>query len=164
MIEQLLRANADVGAQGGYYGSALQAAAANRYERVVEQLLITCANVNAVSEYCGDALQAAAGKGHSKVVELMLEVGARVNAYGSCWNRALQTVVGMGYGKQVFELWILKVAQEERGLTKIGEVPGISAQFERLTRTLYRVYLGGKWYYFQKIPGDQFEAPRIIRL
>jgi ankyrin repeat protein len=162
-VEQLLKACANVNAQGGHYGNALQTAAASGYERVVEQLLITSANVNAIGEYYGDALQAAAGNGHSKVVELMLEGGARVNAYGSCWNRALQTVVGMGYGKQVFELWILKVVQEERELTK-REVPGISAQFERLTRTLYRVYLGGKWYYFQRIPGDQFEAPRIIRL
>ena len=163
VAELLPTANASVSALGRQYGHALRAAAEKGYDKV-EQPLQAKTDVNAISEHYGDALQAAAEKGHSKVVKLMLEGGARVNAYGLCWDRALQTVVGKGYGKQVFELWMLKVAQEEMWLTNIGEVPSISAKLERPTRTLYRVNLGGKWYYFRKIPADQFEGSRVIRL
>jgi ankyrin repeat protein len=182
VIEQLLRVNADVSAQGGHYGNALQAAAASGHEKVVEQLLRVSVNVNAQGGYYGNALQAAAAHGYEKVVEQLLRAGANSNTQGGHYGNALQAAAAGGYGRVIEQLLkactnvsaqgehygnALQAAAAsgcERGLTKIGEVPDISAQFEKLTRTLYRVYLGGKWYYFQRIPGDQFEAPRIILL
>jgi hypothetical protein len=182
VVEQLLDASANANTQGGYYGNALQAAAASGHERVVEQLLRVSVNVNAQGGYYGNALQAAAAHGYEKVVEQLLKAGANSNTEGGHYGNTLQAAVASGHERVIEQLLnactnvsaqgehygnALQAAAAsgyERGLTKIGEVPGISAQFEKLTRTLYRVYLGGKWYYFQRIPGDQFEAPRIILL
>ena len=59
----LLEKGADVNAQGGFYGNALQAASYNGHRAVVELLLERGADVNAQSEYYGNALQAASLNG-----------------------------------------------------------------------------------------------------
>lgn len=77
-VTTLLEKGADVNAQGGHYGNALEAAASIAgNERVVELLLERGADVNAQGGPYGNALQAAAcGAGDERVVELLLERGA----------------------------------------------------------------------------------------
>jgi hypothetical protein len=58
-LELLLRAKADVSAQGGKYDYTLRAAVQGGHEKVVEQLLLANADVNA-------------RRGYEKIVEMML--------------------------------------------------------------------------------------------
>ncbi|KAK5075725.1 hypothetical protein LTR70_010046 [Exophiala xenobiotica] len=64
----LLEQKAEVNAQGGEYGNALQAALANGHEKVVQMLLEQGADVNAQGGKHGNALQAASLGGHERVV------------------------------------------------------------------------------------------------
>jgi ankyrin repeat protein len=59
----LLDKGADVNAQGGYYGNALQAATSSGHRETVTLLLDKGADVNAQDGYYGNALQAAASSG-----------------------------------------------------------------------------------------------------
>jgi len=70
LVEPLLDKGADVNAQGGGYGNALQATSVGGDE-VVELLLDKDADVNAQGGLYGNALQAASVGGHEKVVELV---------------------------------------------------------------------------------------------
>ncbi|KAF2094687.1 HET-domain-containing protein, partial [Rhizodiscina lignyota] len=75
-------ASADVNAQGGEYGNALQAASYNGCEAAVKLLLDSGADVNAQGGVHSNALQAASFRGHEAVVKLLLDSGADVNAQG----------------------------------------------------------------------------------
>ena len=75
-VKILLNAKADVNAQGGEYGNALQAASRHGHETVVRLLLDKGADVNARGGYYGNALQAASRYGHEAVVRLLLDKGA----------------------------------------------------------------------------------------
>ena len=101
-VQCLLSRGADVNAQGGKYGNALQAASYGGHEKVVELLLGEGADVNAQGggEY-GNALQAASVKGHEKVVELLLGAGADVNAREGYFGTALQAASSGGHEKVV---------------------------------------------------------------
>jgi hypothetical protein len=72
----LLNKGADVNAQGGDYGNALQAASWGGHEQVVKTLLDKSADVNAQGEDYGNALQAASWGGHEQVVKALLDAGA----------------------------------------------------------------------------------------
>ncbi|KAF2677730.1 hypothetical protein K458DRAFT_279074, partial [Lentithecium fluviatile CBS 122367] len=63
----LLREGADVNAQGGAYGNALQAASSGGHEQVVKLLLKKNADVNAQGGYYGNALYAASDQGYEQV-------------------------------------------------------------------------------------------------
>src|SRR5262249_7066859 len=76
VVELLLSKGAEVNAQGGEYGNALQAASRTGNEKVVELLLSKGAEVNAQGGGYGNALQAASWRGSEKVVELLLSKGA----------------------------------------------------------------------------------------
>ena len=65
----LLDRGADVNAQGGEYGNALQAALERGHDRVVQMLLDRGADVNAQGGEYGNALQAASSEGHDQVVQ-----------------------------------------------------------------------------------------------
>lgn len=70
----LINDGADVNAQGGRYGSALQAAARSDNETVIKLLLDAGADVNAQGGYFGNALQAAAiGRSHITTIQLLLD-------------------------------------------------------------------------------------------
>ncbi|KAK5633165.1 hypothetical protein RRF57_008879 [Xylaria bambusicola] len=92
----LLERGADVNAEGGHYGNALQALC--RYTRVkqnlVKLLLDKGANINAKGGFYGNALQAACfsheGDLRGSVVELLLDRGADINAQGGHYGTALQ--------------------------------------------------------------------------
>jgi ankyrin repeat protein len=58
-VTLLLEKGADVNAQGGHYGNALQAAANGGHDSVVTLLLEKGADVNAQGGHYGNALQAA---------------------------------------------------------------------------------------------------------
>ncbi|KAI1672149.1 hypothetical protein L13192_03008 [Pyrenophora tritici-repentis] len=72
----LLDAGANVNAQGGEYGNALQAASEGGHEQVVKMLLDKGAEVNAQGGEYGNALQAASWGGHEQVVKILLNAGA----------------------------------------------------------------------------------------
>jgi ankyrin repeat protein len=88
VVEILLENGADVNAQGGYYGNALQAASHIGNEKVVKMLLQYGANVNVQGGYYGNALQAASYLGNEKVVKMLLQYGADVNAQGGYYGSA----------------------------------------------------------------------------
>ncbi|KAM0369148.1 hypothetical protein ACHAPY_011168 [Fusarium culmorum] len=86
----LMTEGANVNAQGGEYGNALQAASLNGNLRVVQLLLDNGADVNAEDGKYGNALQAASYKSNLEVVQLLLDKGADVNAEGGEHGNALQ--------------------------------------------------------------------------
>ena len=59
-MQLLLEHGADVNTVSGFFGTALQAAAAGSHEKIVQLLLEHGANVNTVSGSYGTALQVAA--------------------------------------------------------------------------------------------------------
>jgi ankyrin repeat protein len=109
VVQLLLDGSADVNAQGGWYGNALQAASAEGHRQVVEMLLNKGADVNAWGGDYGNALQAASEGGHEQVVEMLLNQGADVNAQGGWYGNALQAASAEGH-RQVVEMLLNKGA------------------------------------------------------
>lgn len=75
----LLERGADINAGGGFWGTALQAAAHNGYLEIVKALLDAGAGVNIQGGYHGSALMAACLNGiedYTDVAELLLKRGA----------------------------------------------------------------------------------------
>jgi ankyrin repeat protein len=106
-VRLLLEKNADVNAQGGEFGNALQAASARGHEQMVELLLKNNADVNAQGGNYGNALQAASHKGHERVVKLLLEKNASINVQGRHYGNALQAASFQGH-EQVVKLLLDK--------------------------------------------------------
>jgi ankyrin repeat protein len=67
---------ADVNAQDGEYGNALQTASLEGHDKIVEVLLAKGADVNVQGGLYGNALQAASSGGHDKIIEILLTVTA----------------------------------------------------------------------------------------
>jgi hypothetical protein len=105
----LLDKDADVNAQGGDGGNALQAASARGHEQVVKMLLDNGADVNAQGRRYGNALQAASVGGHEQVVKMLLDKGADVNAQGGDYGNALQVASARGH-EQVVKMLLDKGA------------------------------------------------------
>ena len=97
---QLVESGADVNAQGGRYGNALQAASAEGHSQVVQLLLEKGADVNTQGGGYSNALQVASAEGHDQIVQLLLEKGADVNARG-WYSNALQVASDRGHGQTV---------------------------------------------------------------
>ncbi|RDW60559.1 hypothetical protein BP6252_11942 [Coleophoma cylindrospora] len=97
VVKELLAAGADVNAQGGEYGNALQAASFGGHEEIVKQLLAAGADVNAQGGYFGNALQAASFGGHEEILKQLLAAGADVNAQGGWYSNALQAASEGGH-------------------------------------------------------------------
>jgi ankyrin repeat protein len=94
IVELLLNAGANVNAQGGNYGTALQIASLRGREKVVKLLLKAGADANAAGGEYVTALHAASFKGHEEVVELLLKQGTDVIArVGSCSHGRREKVV-----------------------------------------------------------------------
>ena len=66
MVQILLNKGADVNAQGGEYGNALQAASSGGHDQVVQILLDKGADVNAQRGKYGNALYVASSGGHDQ--------------------------------------------------------------------------------------------------
>ncbi|KAF5127193.1 Ankyrin repeat domain-containing protein 50 [Metarhizium anisopliae] len=91
----LIGRGADVNAQGGKYGNALQAASYRGHLEIVRLLLDKGTDVNAQCGYYGNALQAASVEGNPEIVRLLLDKGADVNAQGGeCGNALHAASVG----------------------------------------------------------------------
>jgi ankyrin repeat protein len=67
----LLEKGAEVNAQGGFYGNALQAASLRGHVEIVQRLLEEGAEVNAQGGRYGNALQAASEGGHVEIVQVL---------------------------------------------------------------------------------------------
>ncbi|KAK3346555.1 ankyrin repeat-containing domain protein [Lasiosphaeria hispida] len=96
LVKSLLGDGADIDAQGGLYGMALQAAAGEGNKEIVAMLLDKGADVNAPGGPYGTALQAAAGEGNEEIVAVLLDKGADVNAQGGLYGTAIQAAAGKG--------------------------------------------------------------------
>jgi hypothetical protein len=94
--KQLIEKGADIDAQGGRFGTALQAASFFGYESIVNLLLDHGANVNIQGDRYGTALEAASCHGFESIVKLLLDYGANVNIQGSFWGTALQAASSYG--------------------------------------------------------------------
>ena len=90
-MELLLERGADVNAQGGKFGNALQEASYRGHIGIVKLLLERGADVNTQGGLHGSALQIASSRGYKEIVELLLERGADVNARGGL-GTAIETV------------------------------------------------------------------------
>jgi len=96
LVSTVLSHTANVNAQGGFYGNALQAASHNGYLEVVQFLLERGADVNAQGGELDYALTAAAGNGFDKVVRVLLEYSADAKLPG---RKALRCAAGGGHIK-----------------------------------------------------------------
>ncbi|KAJ7179719.1 ankyrin repeat-containing domain protein [Mycena filopes] len=105
MVKLLAHSGANVNAQGGKYGNALQAAGYMGHKEVVQLLIDHGADVNAQGGRYGNALQAAALNGSKEIVQLLIDHGADVNAQGGRYGNALQAAAHNG-SKPVVQLLI----------------------------------------------------------
>ncbi|KAK8054320.1 ankyrin repeat-containing domain protein [Apiospora saccharicola] len=79
IVQQLLKTDVDVNAQGGYYGTALQAASGRGNQYITKSLLDKGAHVNAHGGVYDTALHGTSWYGHDEVVQLLLDLGANIN-------------------------------------------------------------------------------------
>ncbi|KAJ5216887.1 hypothetical protein N7468_009895 [Penicillium chermesinum] len=101
VVNLLLKSGAEINAQGGEYGNALQAASLRGHDKIVQLLLERGPEINAHHRRYGNALQAACLEGHDKIVQLLLERGAEVNTQGGRYGNALQAASLRGHDKIV---------------------------------------------------------------
>uniref|UniRef100_A0A0D2YEN7 NACHT domain-containing protein n=1 Tax=Fusarium oxysporum (strain Fo5176) TaxID=660025 RepID=A0A0D2YEN7_FUSOF len=92
----LIAEGAEINAQGGQYGNALQAASYEGHQEVVQLLLDKGAEINAQGGEYGNALQASSFRGKREVMQLLLDKGAEVNAQGGRYGNALQAASDTG--------------------------------------------------------------------
>jgi ankyrin repeat protein len=97
MVELLVEHSANVNAQGGHFGHALQAASFNGHIDVVQLLMEHGVNVDAQGGEYQSALQAASCNGHIDIVQLLMEHGANVNVQGGQYGSALQAASVNGH-------------------------------------------------------------------
>ena len=94
---RMILEGADVNAQGGRYGNALQAASVRGDREIVQLLLDAGADINAQGGEHDTALQAASHCEHREIVQLLLNTGADVNAQGGFFGNALQAASHWGH-------------------------------------------------------------------
>jgi len=162
----LLEAKADVDLQGGWNGTALQAAACHRHKEILELLLKAKADVNLQGGYHDTALQAAAYFGHKEIVELLLEAKADVHLYGGRYGNALQATIDKEH-RQIEELligpWLQGFSPGKVAFRRSVRSQYPEALFERvesLDRTLDRVCVHGKWYEVERGEIDELYVER----
>ena len=97
IVRLLLDRGADMHAQGGMHGNALQAACYGGHESIVRLLLDRGAVINAQGGMHGNTLQAACYGGHESIVQLLLDRGAVMHAQGGEYGNALQAASYRGH-------------------------------------------------------------------
>ncbi len=95
-VKLLIEKSANVNAQGGHCGNALQAASYKGFEDVVQILLNSNVDVNALGGRYLHALQAASVAGHQWIVQILLDKGADINVQGGEHGTALQAAAYWG--------------------------------------------------------------------
>ncbi|KAH8702902.1 ankyrin repeat domain-containing protein [Phaeosphaeriaceae sp. PMI808] len=108
-VKLFLDKGADINAQGGEYGNALQAASYRGHEQVVKLLLSKNVDVNAQGGDYGSALQEASAGGHEQIVKLLLDKNVDINAQGGRYGSALQEASAGGH-EQIVKLLLDKDA------------------------------------------------------
>jgi ankyrin repeat protein len=88
-VRLLLENGADINAEGGEHGTALQAASAEGHQEIVRMLLDKGADINVEGGNDGTALQAASLWDHTMIVDLLLDGGADIDAGGGRYGNAL---------------------------------------------------------------------------
>ncbi|CAI9635606.1 unnamed protein product [Alternaria burnsii] len=133
----LLDKGADVNAQGGEYGNALQAASAGGHEQIVKTLLNKGADINAEGGDYGNALQAASYNGHEQVVKTLLNAGAEVNAQGGQFGNALQAASYRGH-EQVAKMLLDAGAEVNAQDRQFGNALQAASEggYEQVVKTL----------------------------
>ena len=103
LAHEFIDKGADVNAQVGLYGNALQAACIDGYRNieVVELLITKGADINAQGGYYGTALHAACAFNHREIAELLLNKGADFDVQGGFFGDALQVAYTRGHHKIV---------------------------------------------------------------
>ncbi|KAH8763239.1 hypothetical protein F5883DRAFT_560181 [Diaporthe sp. PMI_573] len=105
-LVRVILKGADINAQGGHFGNALQAACASAYNKEIVCLLLDSgADLNATGGHYNTALQAASFRGHKEIVRLLIERGADVDIKGGYYNTALQAA-SFGGHKEIVRLLI----------------------------------------------------------
>ena len=110
LVKLLLDEGADINAQGGSFGNALQAASCGGHKQIVKLLLDKGAEVNSQGGDYGNALQAASCGGHKQIVKLLLDKGADINAQGGSFDNALRAA-SHGGDKHIVKLLLDKGAE-----------------------------------------------------
>ncbi|KAI1571711.1 Arp Ankyrin repeat, partial [Pyrenophora tritici-repentis] len=109
VVKLLLDKGADVNAQGGLHGNALQAASERGHTEVVKLLLDKGADIALSDENGFTPINAASSNGHSAVARLLLERGACIVAHGA--DRHCDTIMNL------FAFWghldLLRLAHEQ---------------------------------------------------
>lgn len=106
----LLDRGANINAQAGLYGTALQAACCNINQVIVRLLLDRGANINARGGEYGNALQAACYSGNEVIVRLLLDRGANINVRGGHYFNVLQAI-RCEYYKVIVQLLLYRGAK-----------------------------------------------------
>ncbi|KAJ7218761.1 ankyrin repeat-containing domain protein [Mycena rebaudengoi] len=101
VIQLLVKHGANLHAAGGYYGNALQTAAAMDHVSVAQELIANGVNVNLQGGHYGTALQAASARGQTGVVRLLLKHDADVSLQGGCYGSVLQAASETGRAEVV---------------------------------------------------------------
>jgi ankyrin repeat protein len=122
VARKLVNSDADVNAQGGHFGSTLQAACFRGNEAIVRLLLETGADVNAQGGRYSTALQTTCSRKHKAIVKPLLEAGADVNAQGNRCRSALRSALE-GHGNPGNRLKIV-TSLLEHGADADSEVEG----------------------------------------
>lgn len=122
-VQMLLEEGADANAQGGWYGSALQDAAATGHRRNVELLLDKGADINACGGEYDKALYAASCEGQLEIVQLLLDNGAEIDTNDDLFGPVVYAASAKGY--------------EEIVRLLLKEIPEVDAQDVQIGNALY---------------------------
>jgi ankyrin repeat protein len=110
VVQILVDEDADINAQGGWYGNPLQVASTKGHTQVVKILLDKGANVNMPSGQHATVLQVASAGGFEDVVQLLLNKGANVHAQHHWYGSALQVASVKGH-EQIVKILLDKGAR-----------------------------------------------------
>lgn len=105
-VELLLDEGADVHAQGGRYGNALQAASAQGHKDIVQILLNEGADVNTKGGEFYNALTAASFGGHKEVVQILVHRGADVSAESGIFGTNALWAASVRRDKEIIQILI----------------------------------------------------------
>ncbi|PGH05933.1 hypothetical protein GX51_02714 [Blastomyces parvus] len=171
-LRLFLERGANVNAQGGYYGTALQAAASQEgNENIVEMLLERGADINAQGGDYGNALQVASFRGHVHIVQMLLERGADVNAQGGNHGTALQAA-SLGEYENIVHMLLKRGADvnTQSGFYKTALQAASVGGYDNIVQILLEngadVHVQGGWYdnaLQAAINNDKWKVAQILR-
>ncbi|ORY00885.1 hypothetical protein BCR34DRAFT_546658 [Clohesyomyces aquaticus] len=118
----LFNKGANINAQGGHYGNALQAASYGGHEQVVKLLLDKGADVNAQGGRYGNAFHAAAYEGHLRVLELLMSKETAMPLHDR-YGRTLLWWAAAGGNTATVEVLVTRYSFDPLMPNKFGQTP-----------------------------------------